>query len=186
MKKIIFLIFLIIPNVAMSYETAEYKVIKNISDKIEIREYKDLVLATMSTNEGKSSNNNFRTLFKFISGENKKDQEIKMTTPVFKGNIRNQQSMSFVMPKSFSEGNFPIPNNQNIKIELLKNITFIAIKFSGRSTDKKFNKYQKILEEVIQKNNIKADLESPINAYYNAPWTLPFFKRNEVLFKIRH
>jgi len=51
MKRILFLILLVLPNVAMSYETARYEVIKTISKKIEIREYKDLVLATISTKE---------------------------------------------------------------------------------------------------------------------------------------
>ena len=51
MKKILFLIFITIPNIAMSYETARYEVVKTISKKIEIREYKDLVLATISTKE---------------------------------------------------------------------------------------------------------------------------------------
>ena len=167
----------------MSYETAKYEVIKIISDKTEIREYKDLVLATISTKE-ESQNNNFRTLFKFISGENEKDQEIKMTTPVFQENIKNQESMSFVMPDRFNKGNLPKPKNQNIKIELLKNTKFIAIKFSGRAVDKNFNKYQKILENTIEENSLEADLTNPINAYYNPPWTIPFFKRNEVLFKL--
>lgn len=183
MKRILFLILLILPNVAMSYETARYEVVKTISKKIEIREYKDLVLAKISTKEG-SENNNFRTLFKFISGKNEQDQEIKMTTPVFQENIQNEKSMSFVMPDIFNENNLPKPKNKNVKIEYIKNTKFIAIRFSGRAIDKNFSKYQKILEKVIAKNNIKADLSNPINAYYNSPWTIPFFKRNEVLFEL--
>ena len=183
MKRILFLILLILPNVAMSYETARYEVTKIISEKIEVREYKNLVLATISTKEG-SENNNFRTLFKFISGENEQDQEIKMTTPVFQENIKNKKSMSFVMPGRFNKDNLPKPKNKNIRIELLKNTKFIAIRFSGRATDKNFSKYQKILEQSIEENNLEADLTNPINAYYNSPWTLPFFKRNEVLFRL--
>jgi hypothetical protein len=183
MKKILFLILLIIPNVAMSYETAKYEVTKVISEKIEIREYKNIVLATISKDK-ESQNNNFRTLFKFISGENEQDQEIKMTTPVLQENIKNKKSMSFVMPSRFNKSNLPKPKNKNIKIEILENINFIAIRFSGRSVDKNFNKYQKILEKAIEENNIKTDLSNPINAYYNSPWTIPFFKRNEVLFRL--
>jgi hypothetical protein len=183
MKKIILLIFLTIPNVAMSYETAKYQVINTISDQIETREYKSLILATISTKE-ESQNNNFRTLFKFISGNNKSSQKIKMTTPVFQENIQNKQTMSFVMPNNFTKENIPTPNNKNIKIELLKNTKFVVISFSGRAVEKNFNKYQKILEEAIQENGIKADLKNPTNAYYNSPWTIPFFKRNEVLFRL--
>ncbi|MFT4718529.1 MAG: hypothetical protein ACI9IL_000863 [Rickettsiales bacterium] len=183
MKKILFLIFLTIPNIAVSSETAKYEVIKTISSKIEIREYKDLVLAEISTKE-ESQNNNFRALFKFISGENERDQEIKMTTPVFQNNIQDRESMSFVMPDRFNNNNIPKPKNKNIKIKILKNTKFIAIRFSGRAVDKNFNKYQKVLERAIEENGLKADLENPINAYYNAPWTIPFFKRSEVLFRL--
>jgi len=183
MKKILFLIFLIMPNSAISYETAKYEVVKTISKKIEIRKYQTLILAKISS-DNKSQNDNFRSLFKFISGENKKDQEIKMTTPVFKEKGKKTKTMSFVMPSKFNKKNTPIPNNKNIKIEVQKDAKFIAIKFSGRAIDKNFNKYQKILEQEIKKNKIKADLKNPINAYYNSPWTLPFLKRNEVLFKL--
>ena len=183
MKKILFLIFLTIPNISMSYETARYEVIKTISKKIEIREYKDLVLATISTKEG-SESNNFRTLFKFISGENEQDQKIKMTTPVFQENAQNEKSMSFVMPDRFNENNLPKPKNKNVKTEYIKNTKFIAIRFSGRATDKNFNKYQKVLENAIEENGLEADLINPINAYYNSPWTIPLFKKNEVLFRL--
>ena len=40
------------------------------------------------------------------------------------------------------------------------------------------------LLEQIKKNNINADLSIPIKAYYNKPWTLPFLKRNELLFRV--
>ena len=169
----------------MAYETAEYQIIKTISNKIEIREYKNLVLATTSRNENISQNSNFRTLFKFITGDNKENQKIEMTTPVFQKNIQNQSNMSFVMPSNFDKNNTPKPNSKNIKIEFLKNLKFIAIRFSGRSNDKNFNKHKKILEGVIQEKNIKVDLINPINAYYNSPWTLPFFRRNEILFQIK-
>jgi hypothetical protein len=183
MKKILSLILLTIPNIAMSYETAKYEVVKVISDKIEIREYTHMTLATISTDD-KSQNNNFRTLFKFISGDNEQEQEISMTTPVFRQNIRNKRSMSFVMPDRFSKGSIPKPNNKDIKIKLLENAKFIVIRFSGRSVDRNFNKYQKALERAVEENALKADLKNPINAYYNAPWTIPFLKRNEVLFRL--
>lgn len=184
LKKAIFLIFLILPSIAMSSETAKYEVIKKLSDKIEIREYKKLILATVITDEESSRNGSFRTLFKFISGENEKNQEISMTTPVFKENIKNKKSMSFVMPSSFSQESMPQPNDKNIKIEFVKNSQFVAIQFSGRATDENFEKYKEILVSAVKENNLKADIKNPINAYYNTPWTLPFFKRNEVLLRL--
>ena len=71
-----------------------------------------------------------------------------------------------------------------ITINKIDNIHYIAIKFSGRASDSNFGKKQKILEEVIAKNQINIISKNPIYAYYNSPWTLPFLKRNEVLYQI--
>jgi hypothetical protein len=183
-KKFLFLIFLTLPTAAFSYETANYKVVKKISDKVEIREYQELLLAKITVGDA-SENKSFRSLFKFISGKNDKEQEIKMTTPVFQESAKNQQSMSFIMPANFQEKTIPQPDNKNIKIESIKNAQFIVIRFSGRAVDKNFAKYQNILQGIIKENGIGADLKNPIKAYYNPPWTLPFLKRNEVLFLIK-
>ena len=183
MKNIIFLISILIPNVAMSLETAPYKVVKDISDKIQIREYEEIILATIS-NKKDSQNSNFRALFKFIAGENEKGQEIKMTTPVFQKNSQSSETMSFVMPATFNKENLPKPNNKNIIIEILENTSFIAIRFSGRASDRNFAKHQEILKTKSKEMGIRIDAQSPINAYYNRPWTLPFLKRNEVLFRV--
>ena len=100
MKKIIFLLLLTFPNLVMAGETARYQVIEKISDDIEIRQYDNMMLATIATGADEEGNQNFRTLFKFISGENKKEQDISMTTPVFKEKIDNKRTMSFSL-KSF-------------------------------------------------------------------------------------
>ncbi|MDA0902598.1 MAG: heme-binding protein, partial [Proteobacteria bacterium] len=62
---------------------------------------------------------------------------------------------------------------------------FIAIRFSGRAIDANFEKHKQILLQKIAQEKLDADLDNPIRAYYNNPWTLPFLKRNEVLFALR-
>ena len=80
MKKILSIVFLglIITSNCMAYEEANYKVVKK-NNIYEIRKYSDrLVIETSISNEGSS----FRKLFNYISGNNDKNEEIKMTTPV--------------------------------------------------------------------------------------------------------
>lgn len=91
-------------------------------------------------------------------------------------------SMSFAMHTDFNEQKIPKPKDKNIRIGNIENQRFIAITFSGRSSDDNFEEYQEILVEKIKEENIEADLTSPIRAYYNYPWTMPFLKRKEVLF----
>ncbi len=182
----LFLVIFIIKAMTMNafaVEITPYEVEKKITDNIEIRYYKKLLLAT-TKQSNKSQNGLFRSLFKFISGKNSENQEIKMTAPVFQEEIGSEMLMSFAMPAKYSKSNLPTPDDQNIIINNYKDKRFIAIRFSGRSNDKNFAKYQKIVEQVIKEKKLKVKLSNPIKAYYNHPWTLPIFKRNEVLFEI--
>jgi len=184
MKNIILLLTLFYTNIAMAIEISPYEIIEKISDKVEIRQYDKIILATVSVSDEGGGNSAFRSLFKFISGDNNQKQEIKMTAPVFREEIDGNMNMSFVMPAKFNEKNLPQPNNPKIKINLIQNQKFIAIRFSGFANDNNFEENQEILEEIIKKKQINANIDLPIRAYYNRPWSLPFFKRNELLFKL--
>lgn len=186
MIRLAFIIFIFFSQNAFAKTViTPYEIKEKISDNIEIRQYPKLLLAQIATKDEEDKNDLFQSLFKFIDGQNQQEQEIRMTAPVFQEQQQDKEYMSFAMPCKFSEDTLPKPNNQDIKIKSLENQKFIAIRFSGRSTIKNFNKYQKILEEKIAEKNIKVDLSNPIRAYYNPPWTIPFFKRNEVLFKVK-
>lgn len=169
----------------MAIEISPYNVVEKISDEVEIRQYKKIILATANIDLDEDGDSAFRSLFKFISGQNDKKQEIKMTAPVFREEIDGNMNMSFVMPDKFDENNLPNPNNPKIKINFIKDQKFIVIRFSGFASDDNFDEKQEILEKIIAKKNLKADLQTPIRAYYNRPWTLPFLKRNELLFKLK-
>ena len=145
----------------MAIEISPYKVLEKISDDIEIREYKKLILATSNIDEEESGNSAFRSLFKFISGENDQEQEIKMTAPVFQEKkIGNKMNMSFVMPAKFDENNLPKPNDKNIKINIIKNKKLIVIRFSGFANDCNFEENQEILEKTIKEKKIEVDLKN--------------------------
>jgi hypothetical protein len=184
MKQIILLFILFYANIAIAIEISPYQIIEKISDKVEIRQYDKIILATANISDDEEGDSAFRSLFKFISGENNQKQKIKMTAPVFREEIAGNMNMSFVMPAKFNEKNIPQPNNPKIKINLIQNQKFIAIKFSGFASDNNFKENQEILEQIIKKKQINANLDLPIRAYYNRPWSLPFLKRNELLFKL--
>ena len=169
----------------MSTPIVQYEIKEKLAKNIEIRKYDRILLAKVYNDKEVSQNASFRALFNFISGENSKNQEIQMTAPVFQEISDQKSSMAFIMPKEFDEKNLPKPNDTNVKIQLIENQTFIAIRFSGRSSIKNFKKYQKILENYIKNNNLAIEKLDPIYAYYNAPWALPFFKRNEVLYQLQ-
>ena len=59
------------------------------------------------------------------------------------------------------------------------------IQYSGRVTDKNFQKHYKELKEYLTKDNINF-FEPAIRATFNGPFTLPILRRNEVMVKINY
>ena len=163
----------------MAYEEANYEVVKK-NNIYEIRKYSDrLAIETSISNEGSS----FRKLFNYISGNNEKNEEIKMTTPVTQVKKEGSMTMQFYLPSKFNKENTPIPSNSDIKILNIKEGYYATIIYSGRASDKNFIKHKSILENELKKDDISI-LSLPIKATYNSPFTLPLLRRNEEMFKV--
>ena len=163
----------------MAYEEANYEVTKK-NEIYEIRKYSDrLAIEAEISNQGSS----FRKLFKYISGDNENNEEIKMTTPVTQIEKKGNMTMQFYLPSRFNKSNTPNPSNSDIKILNIKGGYYAVIIYSGRASDKNFIKHKNILENELKKDDISI-LGSPIKATYNNPFTLPLLRRNEAMFVI--
>ena len=163
---------------AMAYEEANYEVVKE-NKEYEIRKYSDRLVVETNSTEG----NGFRKLFNYISGNNEKNQEIKMTVPVTREIKNGNMTMQFYLPSKFNKDNAPKPSNSEIKVLTIEGGYYAAIKYSGRSSDKNFLKNKDILEKELKQDNITI-ISPPIRASYNSPFTLPMLKRNEVMYRI--
>ena len=181
MKKILSIIFLglIVTSNTMAYEELNYQIVEK--NKIyEIRKYSDrLVVETATSNE----NSGFRKLFNYISGNNEKNEEIKMTTPVTEIKKGDNMVMQFYLPSKFNKQNVPIPSRSDVKISNVKGGYYAVIKYSGFASDKNFIKHKNILEKQLKKDNISI-LSLPIKATYDGPFTLPNLRRNEAMYEI--
>ena len=163
----------------MAYEEANYEVMKK-NEIYEIRKYSDrLAIETEISSQGSS----FRKLFKYISGDNENNEEIKMTTPVTQIEKKGNMTMQFYLPSKFNKSNTPNPFNSEVKILNIKGGYYAVIIYSGRVSDKNFIKHKNILENELKKDNISI-LSPPIKATYNGPFTLPMRRRNEAMFVI--
>ena len=72
---------------------------------------------------------------------------------------------------------------QELKLVIIEQGYYAVIKYSGRLTDKNFERQKKILKDNLLQGNIKI-LSSAIRATYNGPFTLPFLRRNEAMFHV--
>ena len=181
MKKFLSIVFLglIITSNSMSYEEANYEVVKK-NEVYEIRKYSDrLAIETDISNEG----NSFRKLFNYISGNNDKNEEIKMTTPVTQMQKKGNMTMQFYLPSRFNKESIPSPSNPDVKILNIEGGYYAVIRYSGRASDKNFIKHKSILENELKKDNMII-LSPPIKATYDGPFTLPMNRRNEAMFEI--
>ena len=176
---IVYLFFLFSYSKTMANEESPYKVVHE-NDIYEVRHYSDrLVIQINKISDSRS----FRQLFNYIAGENSNAEKIEMTTPVTQTKEDNKFFMQFFLPPRFTKETAPTPENPNIKINTIEEGYFAVIRYSGRVTDKNFEKHVQILEKKLLEDKILI-LGSPIRATYNRPFTLPSSRRNEVMFNV--
>jgi len=182
-------------------EIAPYKVLRSAeAQNIELRNYDSMVLVSAPMDD-EGRNNAFGALFDYISGENVEadkismtapvfvDQDvdagvkIPMTAPVFMDDEGSAKRMYFVMPADMSLRETPKPINPDVRVEEVEDYNVAVIRFSGRLTEKNITKHRRILEQWILDNDLT--VIGPIkSAGYNAPFTLPSLRRNEVLIPV--
>ncbi len=168
-------------------KTVPYSVIKKI-DSVEFRRYSEVLLAVVGKNNDDSA---FGLLFQYITGENKTQQSIPMTAPVITSEkipmtapvITRGHFMAFVLPSSYTKETVPIPINQSVHIDVQPEQTLAVLRFSGRTSDTKDQKYIQELLTVLKKHDIKVKGQ-PILMRYNSPFAPGFLRRNEVAVEI--
>ena len=175
----IFFIALFSYSNAMAYEESPFNIIHQ-TDVYEIRYYEDR-LAVQATYS--NQNSSFRNLFNYISGANKNSEKIKMTTPVTQTEKSSEMVMQFYLPSKYTKETAPSPTDPRVELITIEKGHYAVIKYSGRLTDKNFNKHQKILKESLIEDKIKI-IGPVIKATYNGPFTLPVLRRNEAMFHV--
>jgi effector-binding domain-containing protein len=164
-------------------EDARYEEAGRIGE-IEIREYPELVLATVT---GLSDNSAFGILFNYISGKNRKEMKIPMTAPVITSEkiemtapvISDPNSFSFVMPLKYKLEDVPEPLDANIRIQRIPARKLAVIRFKGYAKEKFVNEVKSRLLSILQKSGT-ITMGEPFLMRYNSPWTPGFMRRNEV------
>ncbi len=173
-------------------ETVKYEVLRKLN-QAEIRRYPRIVLAKVSNYETDS----FGLLFRFISGDNKAKEKVKMTAPVVSqdaskeikmtspvlSDFSNEGYMAFAMPSEFSLETTPEPLDNRVKIEELPARVVAVLRFSGSWSEKHFEAKTKELLDELSMAKIKTK-GSVFNMLYNPPFIPGFLRRNEVAIEI--
>ena len=181
---------------AMAVEEAKYTVLGE-EDRFELRRYEPHILAETTVDgdfEG-AGNEAFGRLFKYISGNNKQQQKVAMTSPVGQEPMSQkiemtspvgQQKMddnwvvSFMMPATFTLESTPEPKDPNVYIREVPARHIAAIRYSGFWSEKSYRRNLEKLLGWITKSGLSV-VGEPIWARYNPPFMPWFLRRNEIL-----
>jgi len=207
-RNIVLLITLLIIGVSnlMAIEKPEYEVIKKYDD-FELRKYQPYLIAETEVDGSieDASNKAFNILFKYISGNNVKNEKIKMTAPVNQRNseragekiamtapVAQTKSMesegkyrvSFVVPSKYTMETVPIPQDSRVNIVEIPGKLMAVIRYSGRWTESNYRKHEKILLNAISDQELEM-IGDPVYARYNPPFWPAFMRRNEIMIEVK-
>lgn len=184
--------------VMSNVEKPGHKVIQT-EQNIEIRQYEPMIIAEVEV-DGKREDairDGFRLIADYIFGNNtvqrdiamtapvqqQESQKIAMTAPVQQQSTGRSWQISFVMPSKYSMETLPEPKNDRVRLKEILTKKFVVIEFSGTNSNENVTEHENQLMNYTEANQIKI-IGSPKYAFYNAPWTLPFMRRNEVMIEI--
>jgi hypothetical protein len=184
----------------MATEEPKFVLLEKV-DAFELRHYSALIIAEVSVegNLDEISSQGFRLIADYIFGNNtaksggsKKiamtapvtvethSEKIAMTAPVTVQQNLGEWHMHFVMPANYTLETLPVPNNPRVKLRQVLPRTVAVITFSGIAGESKVTKKTEELQAWMEARHLKPT-SNPQLARYNPPWTLPFFRRNEIM-----
>ncbi len=164
--------------------------------EIEIRQYTPILVAetVIDADYANSGSIGFNRLAGFIFGNNRSQEKVAMTTPVYRdqGNEKiamtapvlqqktsSQWRMAFVMPAEYTLENLPAPVDPLVEIKPIPAKKVAVIRYSGSLNEENINQKADELTNWLQQRGLKM-LSPARSAAYDPPWTLPALRRNEV------
>jgi hypothetical protein len=210
MKRILFILMAMLASCTQTpdkegeykgYQLPSYKVIKQ-EGAFELREYAPQLVAevTVKGTRDEAVGKGFRLLADYIFGGNLPQEKLAMTTPVnqvlAEGKhipmttpvAQEQQGDSwkiqFGMPKEYTLETLPKAKNPQVHFRVIPAQQKAVIRFSGRANDESLAEHLAKLENWVKQQQWQST-GTLTYAYYDAPFTLPHNRRNEVLMEVK-
>jgi hypothetical protein len=197
---------------AMAIEEPKYQVVLSEGD-VEIRHYAPMLIAetVVEGDMDEASNQGFRRIADYIFGNNQKADsgqaskiamtapvtveprptKIAMTAPV---TVEPQSAQSdvkaanvwrihFVMPSQYTLDTIPKPKNDSVTLREVPGKHVVVLKYSGFNT---LARVQQKTDEALAWARARSlqIVGTPQLSRYDPPWTLPMFRRNEIMLEI--
>ncbi|MEH2209552.1 SOUL family heme-binding protein [Nostoc sp.] len=199
-------LILVISESPMSQtEEPKYSVLQSYND-IEIRQYEPKIVAetVIQTERDRANKAAFSILAAYIFGENTSVTKIAMTAPVTQSQPSEKIAMTapviqqeagenlatsawavqFVMPSEYTLATLPKPKDSRITIKEVPSNKVAAICFSGLAEDEQLQENEAKLSAFLARQGIETKGKA-IYAFYDSPFILPAFRRNEVMLELK-
>ena len=181
-----------------AYEQPRYTMVETIGEEVEIRRYSSRLAAKVTvkgSDPDKDTREAFGLLFDYISGDNTPSTKIEMTspvaisgdgvaidmtTPVETAAANGNMTMRFFLPSSFTDKTAPRPTNNRVSIEIVPEQTVSALRYSGSRDAERAATMIAVLHKTLVESAWRPAGET-VFYYYDPPWTLPWFRRNEAI-----
>lgn len=192
---------------AMAIEEPKYEV-RTSQAPFELRHYAPTLIAQtiVEGDMDEASNKGFRLIADFIFGNNlaanseqaakiamtapvtvePQSSKIAMTAPVTiepQLGSAQQWRVHFVMPSQYTLANIPKPKNSAVTLHELPSKYFVVHRYSGFNT---VARVQEKTDEALawaKQQSLKV-IGTPQLSRYDPPWTLPMFRRNEIMVEV--
>jgi hypothetical protein len=201
--------FLLASLPLMALEEPKYTVTES-TPPFELRQYAPMIIAevTVDGDMSDAGSRGFRLIAGYIFGKNQSktkladskenekiamtipvtmepaSEKIAMTAPVTMENQKtnaNEWRMFFVMPSQYTLATLPTPLSPEVKLKEIPLQRKAVISFTGFNSEEKTREKAEELRLWMKSKNL-TPLGQPQLARYNPPWSIPFLRRNEVMF----
>ncbi len=170
------------------YEQPRYTVVERLSGSVEVRDYAPRVAA--ETDDDGNGSIAFQRLFRYIAGANTADTKIAMTAPVAQRNVLIAMTvpvqstkaggvMRFFLPREVAANGPPQPLDSNVRIVTVPAERLAVLRFTGIADRASVQAHNSLLLAALAKAG-RTVQGAPFLLTYDAPFTIPFFRRNEV------
>lgn len=96
----------------------------------------------------------------------------------------NRWRVHFVMPSAYTLNTLPKPNNPAVQLREVPSKTWAVLSYTGFNTETGIQQRTDELVAWLAGQKIETT-GSPQLARYNPPWTLPMFRRNEIMLETK-
>jgi hypothetical protein len=174
-------------------ERVPYAVVDTLDD-VELRRYPTtLAVETVAPSTGAA----FGRLFRYIAGANSGSEEIAMTAPVATGGEEIAMTapvetdaadegvrMAFFLPTEYDYDTAPRPTDDRVTLVERPARTLAVLSFSWWATDGRTERKQRALLDTLADADVSV-VGEPFLMQYDAPWTPPFLRTNEVAVEVQ-